>query len=111
MTTHEIADSLNKNKWYQNPVNLTVYGVFAFQDLPKYSFNLILSEIKSRPNKFIDLILGNTMYINISKKLQSYITTNLSATEIEKHYGNRVRSRLREMVNLIAYDKSTPDKR
>ena len=47
----------------------------------------------------------------ISKKLQTHITTNLSATEIEKYYGNRVRSRLREMVNLIAYDKSTPDKR
>jgi energy-coupling factor transporter ATP-binding protein EcfA2 len=47
----------------------------------------------------------------ISKKLQTHITTNLSATEIEKHYGNRVRSRLREMVNLIAYNKSTPDKR
>ena len=47
----------------------------------------------------------------ISKKLQTHITTNLSATEIEKHYGNRVRSRLRQMVNLIAYDKSTSDKR
>ena len=47
----------------------------------------------------------------ISKKLLTHITTNLSATEIEKHYGNRVRSRLREMVNSIAYDKSTPDKR
>jgi energy-coupling factor transporter ATP-binding protein EcfA2 len=47
----------------------------------------------------------------ISKKLKTHITTNLSATEIEKHYGNRVRSRLREMVNLVAYDKSTPDKR
>jgi energy-coupling factor transporter ATP-binding protein EcfA2 len=47
----------------------------------------------------------------ISKKLLTHITTNLSATEIEKTYGNRVRSRLREIVNLIAYDKSTPDKR
>ncbi|MDG2431993.1 ATPase [Flavobacterium sp.] len=47
----------------------------------------------------------------ISKKLQTHITTNLSASEIEKTYGNRVRSRLREIVNLIAYDKSTPDKR
>ena len=47
----------------------------------------------------------------ISKKLQTHITTNLSATEIEKQYGNRVRSRLRQMVNLIAYDKSTSDKR
>ena len=47
----------------------------------------------------------------ISKKLFTHITTNLSATEIEKHYGNRVRSRLREMVNLIAFEKSTQDKR
>ena len=47
----------------------------------------------------------------ISKKLQTHITTNLSATEIEKHYGNRVRSRLREMVNLIAFEKTAQDKR
>jgi DNA replication protein DnaC len=47
----------------------------------------------------------------ISKKLQTHITTNLSATEIEKHYGNRVRSRLREMVNLIAFEKIAQDKR
>ena len=47
----------------------------------------------------------------ISKKLKTHITTNLSATEIEKHYGNRVRSRLRELCNLIAFDKTTNDKR
>ena len=47
----------------------------------------------------------------ISKKLKTHITTNLSATEIEKQYGNRVRSRLREMVNLIAFEKTAQDKR
>ena len=47
----------------------------------------------------------------ISKKLQTHITTNLSATEIEKYYGNRVRSRLRELCNLIAFDNSVTDKR
>ena len=47
----------------------------------------------------------------ISKKLLTHITTNLSATEIETHYGNRVRSRLREMVNLIAFEKTAQDKR
>ena len=46
-----------------------------------------------------------------NKKLQTHITTNLSATEIETHYGNRVRSRLREMVNLIAFNKTIHDKR
>ncbi|WP_310555174.1 ATPase [Flavobacterium sp.] len=49
--------------------------------------------------------------IFISKKIQTHITTNLSATEIETAYGNRVRSRLRNMVNLIAFDKTTKDKR
>lgn len=47
----------------------------------------------------------------VSKHVPTHITTNLSASEIEIHYGNRVRSRLRQMVNLIAFNESTPDKR
>jgi energy-coupling factor transporter ATP-binding protein EcfA2 len=46
-----------------------------------------------------------------NKKLQTHITTNLSATEIENQYGNRIRSRLRELCNLIAYDRHSTDKR
>lgn len=49
--------------------------------------------------------------IFISKRIPTHITTNLSASEIETHYGVRVRSRLRSMMNLIAYDKTTKDKR
>ena len=41
----------------------------------------------------------------------THITTNLTATELEKMYGSRVRSRLRSMVNLLAFDNHTPDKR
>lgn len=47
----------------------------------------------------------------IARKLQTHITTNLSASEIEQAYGNRVRSRLRSTLNLIAFDKETKDKR
>ena len=47
----------------------------------------------------------------ISKKVKTHITTNLSASEIETMYGNRVRSRFRAMLNLIAFDKTTQDKR
>lgn len=47
----------------------------------------------------------------ISKKLKTHITTNLSASEIEKQYGNRIRSRLRQMINLIAFHPETKDKR
>ena len=41
----------------------------------------------------------------------THITTNLSATELENYYGNRVRSRLRSMFNLIAFDRYSADKR
>ncbi|MBS3992187.1 MAG: ATPase [Bacteroidetes bacterium] len=46
-----------------------------------------------------------------SRRVVTHITTNLSATELEEYYGNRVRSRLRSMCNLIAFDKETADKR
>lgn len=53
-----------------------------------------------------------TRYDNmIHSKVPTHATTNLNADELEKMYGNRVRSRLREMFNLIAFDKDSPDKR
>ena len=56
-------------------------------------------------------ILLSRYDIFVSKKIMTHITTNLAASEIETIYGNRVRSRLRAMFNLIAFDKSTLDKR
>ena len=45
------------------------------------------------------------------KGLITHLTTNLSAAEIESIYGNRLRSRMREMFNLFGYDQSSRDKR
>lgn len=42
---------------------------------------------------------------------KTHITTNLNAKELEKRYGNRVRSRLRQMFNLISFDSNSNDKR
>jgi hypothetical protein len=47
----------------------------------------------------------------ISRNLITHITTNLSASEIETLYGNRLRSRLREMLNLISFNDHDKDKR
>lgn len=47
----------------------------------------------------------------VSRKLITHLTTNLSASEIEAAYGNRLRSRLREQFNLIAFSGETKDKR
>ena len=56
-------------------------------------------------------ILLSRYDIYISKNIRTHLTTNLSASEIETIYGNRVRSRLRSMCNLIAFEQATPDKR
>jgi len=49
----------------------------------------------------------------LSHRAQSrcHITTNLNADELESRYGERVRSRLREMVNVVAFDANSKDKR
>jgi DNA replication protein DnaC len=47
----------------------------------------------------------------IHHKTMTHVTTNLSASELERFYGDRVRSRMRQMFNLIAFDKDSIDKR
>ena len=44
-------------------------------------------------------------------KIKTHATTNLNANELEELYGNRVRSRLRSMFNLLSFPKSTLDTR
>ena len=46
-----------------------------------------------------------------TKNVKTHITTNLNAEELEARYGSRVRSRMREMFNLIGFDESSKDKR
>ena len=47
----------------------------------------------------------------IKNKTKTHGTTNLNAKELENRYGNRVRSRMRQLFNLIAFDKDCIDKR
>lgn len=47
----------------------------------------------------------------ISHNVITHATTNLNSNELEKYYGNRVRSRMKEMFNLISFDKNAEDKR
>jgi energy-coupling factor transporter ATP-binding protein EcfA2 len=44
-------------------------------------------------------------------RLKTHCTTNLNAQELEEYYGNRVRSRMRQLFNLVAFDKESFDKR
>lgn len=44
-------------------------------------------------------------------KVRTHATTNLNAAELEERYGQRVRSRMRQLFNLIAFDQNSKDKR
>lgn len=61
-------------------------------------------------NVMSEILLSRYEYY-ISHDMVTHITTNLSATEMEEVYGSRVRSRLREMFNLVSYGKNSADKR
>ena len=47
----------------------------------------------------------------ISNKMITHVTTNLNSQELEDLYGNRLRSRMKAMFNLIAFNPGTTDKR
>ncbi|GAA3563767.1 ATPase [Snuella lapsa] len=47
----------------------------------------------------------------LQRKIRTHATTNLNAQELEECYGNRVRSRMRRLFNLIAFNGNVVDKR
>ena len=57
-----------------------------------------------------EVLLSRYEYFT-SQKMITHLTTNLSASELESIYGNRVRSRLRQMFNLLVMNNSSKDKR
>ncbi len=56
-------------------------------------------------------ILLNRHDLFLLNKVKTHATTNLNAKELEERYGKRVRSRMRQLFNLIAFDSNSRDKR
>lgn len=94
-------------KYSRNSFNKDIPWMYCFDDLGTESnlkyfgndCNVMAEIILSRYDKFI------------SHKMITHITTNLNSSEIESLYGIRIRSRMREMFNLINFDKEAKDKR
>ncbi|WP_196831061.1 ATPase [Flavobacterium sp. CG_9.1] len=99
---YEIIHKYSKGKLYVSEPKTICFDDLGTENNLKYFGN--------ECNVMAEILLSRYDLFT-SKKLQTHITTNLSASEIETHYGNRVRSRLRQMINLIAYDKTAKDKR
>ena len=99
---YEIIHRYSKGKLYQAEPRTYCFDDLGTENNLKYYGN--------ECNVMAEILLSR-YDLYITKKLQTHITTNLSASEIEKVYGNRVRSRLRELCNLIAFDSQAKDKR
>ena len=97
----------NIHKYSNGNNSYSEYRNYCFDDL---GVETNLKYYGNECNVMAEIILSR-YDIFISKQVITHITSNLSASEIETTYGNRVRSRLRNMLNLIAFDKDTKDKR
>ncbi|HEY4786645.1 MAG TPA: hypothetical protein VIH57_11375 [Bacteroidales bacterium] len=93
------------------------YSIHSFnKDIPKtYCFDDLGTENNLKYygndcNVMAEILLSRyDLFVN--RRMLTHITTNLSSSEIEELYGERVRSRMREMFNLIAFSESSKDKR
>ena len=99
---YQIIHKYSKGQLYQADPRIYCFDDLGTENNLKYYGN--------ECNVLAEIILSR-YDIFISKKIPTHITSNLSATEIETHYGIRVRSRLRQLCNLIAFDNNSKDKR
>ena len=99
---YQIIHKYSIGKLYQSEVKTICFDDLGTENNLKYFGN--------ECNVMAEILLSR-YDIFTTKKIQTHITTNLSASEIEAAYGNRVRSRLRAMLNLIAFNPATKDKR
>ena len=72
--------------------------------------NVMGEILLSRYDLFLKKNNGTSSAVEKSRII-THATTNLNAQELEERYGNRVRSRMRQMFNLISFDSSSIDKR
>jgi DNA replication protein DnaC len=93
------------------------YSRQAFvQDKPKmYCFDDLGTEnnlkyFGNECNVMTEILLSRYDHF-VSRQMITHITTNLTSSEIESLYGTRVRSRMKEMFNLVYFDKLALDKR
>lgn len=95
---------------YDIPVNSDPFGHqsigYCFDDLGTESNGKNFGREK---NIMAEVLLNR--YDNKLDYIHTHITTNLTAKEIETQYGTRVTDRLRQMVNVIIFDKESITRR
>jgi hypothetical protein len=95
------------NKFMTKPPSQQRLATYCFDDLgTEHNIRYFGNDC----NVMAEILLSRYDHF-IENKTVTHLTTNLAASEIETYYGNRVRSRMRSMFNLIAFDKEAKDKR
>ena len=94
-------------KYSRNSFNKDIPKTYCFDDLGTEDN---LKYFGNDCNAMAEILLSR-YDLFVSRKMLTHLTSNLTGTELEDYYGLRVRSRLREMFNLIAFDSNSKDKR
>lgn len=92
---------------YHFKKNSFVPKVYCFDDV---GIERPVSYFGNECNVMAEILLSRYDHF-VNGNMLTHMTTNLSASELEELYGNRVRSRMREMFNLISFDREIEDKR
>lgn len=88
-----------------NPFGHQIIG-YCFDDLGTESNSKHFGKEK---NMMAEIILNR--YDNKLPYNSTHITTNLTADDLRENYGTRVTDRLREMMNVITFDKDVKSRR
>lgn len=84
-------------------------GSFCFDDLGVEPMGRFYG---NNANVLGEIMLSRyDLFLQTKGKIRTHATTNLNAEELEGLYGERVRSRMRQMFNLVNFEKNTKDKR
>ena len=85
----------------------SVPRVYCFDDL---GMENIVNFLGTKWNVMQEILYSRYDYF-VSHKMITHVTSNLNGDELESRYGVRVRSRMREMFNLISFEQDSEDKR
>lgn len=107
-STRDIASEFNQEGY---PI-IQKYGksgnkIYCFDDL---GVENNMKYFGNECNTVAEIILQR-YELQVMEGTVTHATANLNSNELEELYGNRVRSRLRSMFNLLAYNSVVKDKR
>jgi DNA replication protein DnaC len=95
------------HKYSKQSFKIEIPKVYCFDDLGTENN---LKYYGNECNVMAEILLSR-YDLFVSRQMITHLTTNLNSSDIEDIYGTRIRSRLREQFNLIAFDTNSKDKR